>query len=413
MDLLRSLGHPEELLNLIRYKLGTGTRTRAAADAMSETLRTCYVYLNQTSRSFAAVIQALDGDLRQAVCIFYLVLRALDTVEDDMSIPLEVKVPMLHNFHTYLYLPGWSYSQSKQRDAQVLHDFPSISLEFRSLAKVYQDVIANICHKMGLGMAEFLEKRVQSIKEWDMYCHYVAGLVGIGLSRLFAASEVEEPVVGEDTELANSMGLFLQKTNIIRDYLEDQQEGREFWPHEVWSKYVDKLSDFSRPANLQAALQCLNELVTNALQHVPDVITYLSRLHNQSVFNFCAIPQVMAIATLAACYNNPQVFRGVVKIRKGQAVTLMLEATNMEAVKGMFRQYSGVIRQKVPSAGMSGVGTRQIVQKVEALSQSETELVSHGHLSPIYLSLAMFLVAVSWQYWQTLTHSSEEYRPSQ
>lgn len=65
------------------------------------------------------------------------------------------------------------------------------------------------------------------------YCHYVAGLVGIGLSRLFSASELEDPVVGQDTELANSMGLFLQKTNIIRDYLEDQLEGREFWPREV------------------------------------------------------------------------------------------------------------------------------------------------------------------------------------
>lgn len=31
---------------------------------MSDSLRTCYVYLNQTSRSFAAVIQALDGELR-------------------------------------------------------------------------------------------------------------------------------------------------------------------------------------------------------------------------------------------------------------------------------------------------------------------------------------------------------------
>lgn len=65
------------------------------------------------------------------------------------------------------------------------------------------------------------------------YCHYVAGLVGIGLSRLFSASELEDPLVGEDTACANSMGLFLQKTNIIRDYLEDQQEGREFWPQEV------------------------------------------------------------------------------------------------------------------------------------------------------------------------------------
>lgn len=33
-------------------------------ESMSQSLRTCYLYLNQTSRSFAAVIQALDGDLR-------------------------------------------------------------------------------------------------------------------------------------------------------------------------------------------------------------------------------------------------------------------------------------------------------------------------------------------------------------
>lgn len=29
------------------------------------------------------------------------------------------------------------------------------------------------------------------------------------------------------------MGLFLQKTNIIRDYLADIKEGRKFWPKEV------------------------------------------------------------------------------------------------------------------------------------------------------------------------------------
>jgi farnesyl-diphosphate farnesyltransferase len=57
--------------------------------------------------------------------------------------------------------------------------------------------------------------------------------VGIGLSQLFSASEFEDPIVGEDTELANSVALLLQKTNIIRDYLEDCQEGRVFWPKEV------------------------------------------------------------------------------------------------------------------------------------------------------------------------------------
>lgn len=48
----------------------------------------------------------------------------------------------------------------------------------------------------------------------------------------------------------------------------------------------------------------------------------------------------MAIATLSSCYNNPMVFQGVVKIRKGQAVTLMMEATNMRAVQTIIAQYS-------------------------------------------------------------------------
>ena len=66
------------------------------------------------------------------------------------------------------------------------------------------------------------------------YCHCVFGLVFIGLSRLFVASGLESEEVGQDHKLANSLGLFLQKTNIIRDYLEDVQQGRLFWPKEVY-----------------------------------------------------------------------------------------------------------------------------------------------------------------------------------
>ncbi|XP_053314614.1 squalene synthase-like isoform X2 [Spea bombifrons] len=415
MDFLRSLGHPEEIYNLFRFKMG-GCRAvmpKLDRDSMSDSLQTCYRYLNETSRSFAAVIQALDGELRHAVCIFYLVLRALDTVEDDMTINLESKVPMLHNFHTYLYDPEWKFTESKEKDRQVLEDFPTISLEFRNLAVVYQEVIADICAKMGEGMADFLEKKVDSLKEWDRYCHYVAGLVGIGLSRLFSASELEDAIVGLDTHLANSMGLFLQKTNIIRDYLEDQLEGREFWPREAWSKYGKKLSDLAKPENIVPAVQCLNELITNALNHVPDVLLYLSRLKNQSIFNFCAIPQVMAIATLAACYNNQQVFKGVVKIRKGQAVTLMMDATNMEAVRAIMYQYIEEIYQKIPLTDPTSGKTQHIISSIRNLSLPNGSVVSRNHLSPIYLSCAMLLAALSYQYLSTVSQVSEEVHTSQ
>ncbi|MBN3318602.1 FDFT synthase, partial [Atractosteus spatula] len=378
MDILKSLGHPEEIYNLFKFKMG-GCRTvmpKLDYESMSESLRTCYLYLNQTSRSFAAVIQALDGELRHAVCIFYLVLRALDTVEDDMTIPLDKKVPLLHNFNTFLYQEDWRFTESQEKDRQVLEDFPTVSIPNGT------DRVSHL---------------------WQ-YCHYVAGLVGIGLSRLFSASQLEDPEVGRATDLANSMGLFLQKTNIIRDYLEDQKEGRAFWPKEAWSQFAARLEDFAQPQHLDSALSCLNLLVTDALHHVPDVISYLSRLRNQSVFNFCAIPQVMAIATLSACYNNPQVFQGVVKIRKGQAVTLMMQATNIGAVRVIISQYIQEIRQKVSPTDPTQDRTLQILDSIRDKNLSQDPLPSRvSSLSPVYLSAAMLLAALSWQYLSATT----------
>lgn len=89
---------------------------------------------------------------------------------------------------------------------------------------------------MGDGMAEFAQRDVESVKDYDLYCHYVAGLVGIGLSQLFHASGLEDDRFKNVDKIANSMGLFLQKVNITRDYLEDilQVPPRIFYPKEIW-----------------------------------------------------------------------------------------------------------------------------------------------------------------------------------
>jgi farnesyl-diphosphate farnesyltransferase len=44
---------------------------------------------------------------------------------------------------------------------------------------------------MGFGMAKYLETKVVTIADWEEYCHYVAGVVGEGLSRIFSASQLE------------------------------------------------------------------------------------------------------------------------------------------------------------------------------------------------------------------------------
>ena len=128
MEFVKCLGHPEEIYNLLRYQMGGRYKVipKINQDSLSSSLKTCYMYLRQTSRSFASVIQALDEEMRNAVCIYYLILRALDTLEDDMTINTEEKIPMLQNFHSYLYDPDWRFLESKEKDRQVLEDFPTV-----------------------------------------------------------------------------------------------------------------------------------------------------------------------------------------------------------------------------------------------------------------------------------------------
>lgn len=135
---------------------------------------------------------------------------------------------------------------------------------FQSLDYEYQRVIEDICKRMGNGMADFIEKEVTTVEEYDLYCHYVAGLVGIGLSQLFASSGLESKSFFKLEDSANNMGLFLQKTNIIRDYLEDINEEpapRMFWPKEIWGQYARRLVDLKSKRNSVKAVYCLNHMV--------------------------------------------------------------------------------------------------------------------------------------------------------
>lgn len=90
--------------------------------------------------------------------------------------------------------------------------------------------------------------------------------MGLGLSHLFAAVGCENAKFKSTVDdLANHMGLFLQKTNIIRDYLEDIVEEpapRMFWPREVWGRYAGELADFKEPKN-RCLLPCVAERKTS------------------------------------------------------------------------------------------------------------------------------------------------------
>jgi farnesyl-diphosphate farnesyltransferase len=217
----------------------------------------------------------------------------------------------------------------------------------------YQVIIKDITDKMGNGMADYCRKAalddasVKTVEEYDLYCYYVAGLVGEGLTRLFVEAEFGNPALLKRPQLHKSMGLFLQKTNIIRDIREDFDDNRRFWPKEIWSNHVDQFEDLFKPENREAALNCSSEMILNALEHAEDCLFYLAGLREQSVFNFCAIPQSMAIATMELCFRNPALFQRNIKITKGEACNLMSQSTqNLRVLCDTFRIYTRKIHQK-------------------------------------------------------------------
>ena len=350
----------------------------------SDNTKECFKYLDLTSRSFSAVIQELHPELLIPMTLFYLVLRGLDTIEDDTSIPAKTKEPLLRDFHTNLEVDGWHFdgNRPEEKDRELLVNFQCVVEEFKKVKPEYKVILKDICKKMGNGMAdfclnaEFNEKGVDTIADYDLYCHYVAGLVGEGCTRLFVESKFGNPALLDRPHLHESMGLFLQKTNIIRDVREDFDDNRKFWPREIWSKHVDDFGDLFKPENKEKALNCQSEMILNALNHADECLFYLAGLREQSVFNFCAIPQSMAIATQELCFQNYAMFERNVKITKGQACQLMIESTqNLQVVCEVFRKHIRAIRKKNrpqdPSFLKISIACGKVEQFIESIFPSQ------------------------------------------
>lgn len=162
---------------------------------------------------------------------------------------------------------------------------------------------------------------------------------------------------------------------------------------QIWSKYVTELARLKESKYEKQALACLNHMVTDALSHVGDCLEYMNRIQDPYVFRFCAIPQVrirrtgnmfrirwsvlllctmcrlsgadtigcgylyvpfcsvlfqvMAIATLEQLYNNPMVFKGVVKLRRGTTAKLVLQTTDFSKLAQLVYRCSLQILQRM------------------------------------------------------------------
>ncbi|KAL5858309.1 hypothetical protein ACOSQ3_005767 [Xanthoceras sorbifolium] len=366
MESLREiLKYPEELYYLVKLKMALRGAEKHIPSQPHWAF--CYTMVYKFLRN-ALIFQQFETKIKDAVCVFYLVLRVLDTIEDDTGIPTEVKVPMLIDFSRHLNDINWHYScGTRNLDKIVVDEFHHVSTAFMELEKGHQETIVDFTKRMGAGMAKFICKEIATTDDYDEYCHYSAKLVEIGLFKLFNPSRKQDPIM---EKLCGSTFIFYQKRDMIEDYLEDINEipkPRIFWPRDIYSKYVDKIEDLKCEENSVKAVQCLNEMVTDALKHAGDCLNHLSTLNDDDALQFFGALAVKGMGTLVLCYNNIQVFKDKVRLRRGLAARLYEQTKTMSDIYNVFFEFASVMKSKVEMQDPNAMKTLSELNKVQEI----------------------------------------------
>ncbi|KAI3831609.1 hypothetical protein MKX03_017457 [Papaver bracteatum] len=333
--------------------------------------------------------QCLDPELRNTYCVLHLVLRALDTVEDDMNIPSDIKVPILQNFHLHIYDSNLNLScGTKKLHKDLINQYHHVATALSELQEDYQNVIVEIAKRMGAGMAKFVLKEVETVDDYNEYCHIVNGVVWVKMSKYFHTSNLKEEVSRD--HLCNSLGLISQKQHIIQDFMEDLNQipkAPMHWPRQIWGKYVDKLGDLACEENSEKALCCLNDMVTDALSHAESCLEYLSALQDPAILRFFAIPLVICIGTLTLCYNNIEVFRGGVKIRHviRLCAKVIGKMKSLSHVYGAFYDILGTLKTKINNDDPNATKTLDLVEAIQKVCENSGLLNQRGSYSEMGL----------------------------
>ena len=298
--------------------------------SLSPDRRVCYDLLRGVSRSFAFVIEELPHNIRDSVCCYYLLMRALDTVEDCCG--GEDRMEVCKNFHRTLTVPDHLFPPT--RDTQyrdLLRSLPTVVQVFSELPPDHRDIIIWSLQVCGEGMAKFDDIQIENMEQLNEYCYYVAGIVGNGMGKLFAVTGENPMLSTPDFQfLSSENGILLQKTNIIRDYVEDRARGKKYWPYPS--------------PEIQA-----NEFIEHTLDaHLTHSLTNLLTVSHPKIFRCCALPTILALATLVECHSNPGLFGETpVKVSQDLAVEIHGNLSKPEDLRYWVFRLLGTLGEKL------------------------------------------------------------------
>lgn len=204
--------------------------------------------MGKVSRSFAVVVAHLEQPLSLYMATAYLICRVVDNIED-CFLPAQIKQRRFNEFHQLLDQPElapevltrWQAAHwpGLTRDEQRLMGDEGGGLLWRIYAALPPHARMTIAHWVGVmaqGMEQldvpqhpphFVEhsgvRLLATEADYNRYCYFVAGTVGnLGTELVIEQYHLPNAVAARLRASCEACGRGLQKTNIVKDFVEDR-----------------------------------------------------------------------------------------------------------------------------------------------------------------------------------------------
>jgi phytoene synthase len=214
---------------------------------LNEAYRECERITWSQARNFAYGIRLLPYAKRRGLAVIYAFARRIDDIGDgtlpgqQADMPPEQKIADLEAARQALgNLDGYGH------DDPVLLALADVKRNFPIPMEAFGELIDGC-------VADVRGTRYETFEDLHHYCRCVAGSIGRLSLGIFGTRHDPQ----EAADLADSLGVALQLTNILRDIREDHQNGRIYLPAEDLAKFdVDldapNASQFTRLMEFEA-----------------------------------------------------------------------------------------------------------------------------------------------------------------
>jgi phytoene synthase len=185
----------------------------------------CETITRQQAKNFAYGIALLPGDKRRALSAVYAFARRIDDIGDG-TLPVPEKVAQLAAARAAVT----ELAEASAADAAATGDLVLIAL--RDAANRFAVPLAAFGELIEGCEADVRGVSYATFADLEHYCRCVAGSIGRLSLGVFGCAD---PAVA--SPLADSLGVALQLTNILRDIREDLGNGRVYLPAEDLTRF--------------------------------------------------------------------------------------------------------------------------------------------------------------------------------